>query len=143
MVRENSGEMSSADQAQLSEFVCGSLEQWLAADRVAGAADAHAGVEFVAGVRAQAGTICLACRQRFPALIVREVFGPDGERHSAIHLAALVVSLVEGALADHIVPGKLPPVDWAGVFVDGAAEADEEYRAVRQAVSGCKPAADE
>lgn len=131
MVRESWDEMSPVEQTQLTELLCGSLEEWLAADRVAGCVP-DTGIEFLAGARHQAQTICIAGRQRFPGLIVREIFGPDGERHSPIHLTATVLSLCEGWLGGYIHPEKLPPVDWREVFPDGAAAAAEEYRGLRQ-----------
>jgi hypothetical protein len=120
-----------------ASFAAAEYEQlrqaWPAIGRV-DLADPDATADFFGGAKLQASAIVKGARQTFPRLAA-EVFAPD-DRDCAIHLCALCLTLLEGWLANYVTLASLPPVDWSGVFSDGAADAYEQYRALRQEWDG-------
>lgn len=91
---------------------------------------AASSADFLGGAKLQAYAIVDAARRMFPRLI-SEAFEP-GDSDDALHLAALLLTLLEGWLANYVPLASLPPVDWSGVILDGAADADKQYRQLRQ-----------
>src|ERR1017187_2864430 len=120
-----------------ASFAAAEYEQlrqaWPAIGRV-DLADPDATADFFGGAKLQASAIVKGARQTFPRLAA-EVFAPD-DRDCAIHLCALCLTLLEGWLANYVTLASLPPVDWSEVFSDGAPDAYEQYRALRQEWDG-------
>ena len=106
---------------------------WPTVGRVdAGDVDVGRGVDFLQGAKSYARALVIAARRQFPRLIGQEVFEMGDDRFCVIHLTAVILALVEGWAGNYVNTEWLPPVDWTGVFSDDAANADKQYRALRQ-----------